>query len=254
MRKPFMAGNWKMNGSISHVKEFIDGFSVSEEVVKTREIVICAPFTLLSLCSEYGAGRKPYIRFGAQNVYFEPKGAFTGEISVAMLKEAGCYCCIIGHSERRQYFGETDATVNKKMNALLDGGVLPVVCVGETLEERESGRTEAVVSGQVKGSVIASAGTKDLAGIVVAYEPVWAIGTGKTATSAQAEEVCSMIRGLLNEALGETVGNGIRILYGGSMNPANVDELMAQPNIDGGLVGGASMKPADFARIASYVE
>jgi triosephosphate isomerase (TIM) len=254
MRKPFMAGNWKMNGSVSHVKEFTDGFSVSEEIVKKREIVICAPFALLPICMEYGSARKPYIKIGAQNVHWEPKGAYTGEISVVMLKEVGCYCCIVGHSERRQYFGETNEIVNKKMNALLNGGVLPIVCVGETLEERESGRTEAVVSGQIKGSVLASAETNDLSEIVVAYEPVWAIGTGKTATSAQAEEVCAMIRGMLNESLGETVGEEIRILYGGSMNPANVDELMAQPNIDGGLVGGASLKPADFSRIAAYVE
>ncbi|MFA6451167.1 MAG: triose-phosphate isomerase [bacterium] len=254
MRKPFMAGNWKMNGSVSHVKEFIDGFSVPEDISQKREIVICAPYTLLSLCAEYGKEKKPYIKFGAENVYWEPKGAFTGEISVGMLKEAGCYCCIVGHSERRQYFGETDETVNKKMNALLEGGLLPIVCVGETLEEREAGRTEAVVLGQVKGSVLASAGAKDLSGIVVAYEPVWAIGTGKTASTAQAEEVCALIRGLLNEALGKEIGEGIRILYGGSMNPGNVDELMAQPNIDGGLVGGASLKPADFSRIADYKE
>jgi triosephosphate isomerase (TIM) len=253
MRKPFMAGNWKMNGSVSQVKEFVDGFSVPEGISGKREIVICAPFTLLAFCAEYGK-QKPYIKFGAENVYWEPKGAFTGEISVGMLKEAGCYCSIVGHSERRQYFGETDETVNKKMNALLEGGLLPIVCVGETLEEREAGRTDAVVSGQVKGSIIASAGAKDLSGIVVAYEPVWAIGTGKTATSAQAEEVCAMIRGLLVDALGKEVGEGIRILYGGSMNPANVDELMAQPNIDGGLVGGASLKAADFSRIASYTE
>jgi len=252
MRKPFMAGNWKMNGSVSHIREFVDAFEVSEEVTAKREIIICAPFTLVPFCVDYGK-KKNYIKFGAQNVYWEPKGAYTGEVSVGMLKEAGCYCCIIGHSERRQYFHETDEQVNKKMNALLDGGVLPIVCVGETLDEREAGRTEAVVSGQVKGSVLASRGAKNLSEIVIAYEPVWAIGTGKTATTEQAQEVIGMIRGLLRVEIGDAAADAIRILYGGSMKPDNVDELMAQPDIDGGLVGGASLKASDFSRIAAYL-
>ncbi len=251
MRKPFMAGNWKMNGSISGIRDFIDTFEVSEDVAAKREIIICTPYTLISHCMDYGE-KKGYIKFGAQNVHWEPKGAFTGEVSVGLLKEAGCYCCIIGHSERRLYFHETDEWVNKKMNALLDGGVLPIVCVGETLEEREAGRTEKVVSEQVKGSILASAGAKDLSQIVIAYEPVWAIGTGKTATTEQAQEVIGMIRGIMKDELSAATADGIRILYGGSMKPDNVDELMAQPDIDGGLVGGASLKASDFSRIAAY--
>lgn len=254
MRKPCMAGNWKMNGDIRHVKDFIDKFTVPEEIIEKRQIVICAPATILSFISEYGKKTKPYIQIGAQNVHWEPKGAYTGEISVGMLREAGCYCCVIGHSERRAYFRETDEEINKKMNALLDGGLVPIVCVGETLEEREAGKTEMVVSDQVNKSILASAGRKDFARVVVAYEPVWAIGTGKTATTGQAEEVCAMIRGMLRESLGDETADEIRILYGGSMKPDNVDELMAQPNIDGGLVGGASLKPSDFSRIAAYLE
>ena len=254
MRKPFMAGNWKMNGSLQQVSEFIEGFIVSEETAKEREVIICAPFTLIPACVAKGAEKKPYMKFGAQNVHWEPKGAFTGEVSVGMLKESGCYCCIIGHSERRQYNKETDEMINKKMNALLDGGVLPIVCVGETLEEREAGRTEEVVSTQVRGSIVASVGAKDLSGIVIAYEPVWAIGTGKTATPEQAEEVCGMIRTLVAKEIGGAIADGMRILYGGSMNAANVDVLMAQPDIDGGLVGGASLKAPDFSRIAEYIK
>jgi len=249
-----MAGNWKMNGSAAHAKGYIDGFLVLEKVIQARDIAICAPATLLRFFSEYCGKKKPYIQTGAQNVHWEPKGAFTGEVSVGMLREAGCRCCIIGHSERRQYFHETDSEVNKKMNALLDGGLVPIVCVGETLEERESGVTESVVTAQVRGSILASASRKDITSIVIAYEPVWAIGTGKTATSAQAQEVCALIRGILAGTVGKEVAGQIRILYGGSVNPGNVDELMAQPDIDGGLVGGASLKPGDFSRIAAYVE
>jgi triosephosphate isomerase (TIM) len=254
MRKPFMAGNWKMNGDAGQVKDFVDNFTAPADVVEKRQIVICAPATLLAVWNDYGKKNKPYIQIGAQNAHWAPKGAYTGELSAGMLKEAGCYCCIIGHSERRQYFHETDAEVNKKMNALLGGGLIPIVCVGETLEEREAGKTEQVVSTQVKGSILESAGAGGLSEIVVAYEPVWAIGTGKTATTAQAEEVCAMIRRQLAGALGKEVAERIRILYGGSMKPDNVDELMSQPNIDGGLVGGASLKASDFSRIAAYLE
>ncbi len=253
MRKPVMAGNWKMNGSIEHSKDFIDNFSVEEEFIEKNEIIICPPSTLLAFWNDYGKKKLPYIKIGAQNCYWEPKGAYTGELSVGMLKEAGCYCCIIGHSERRAYFGETDENVNKKMNALMDAGIVPIVCVGETLEQREADKTKEVVLGQVMGSVIASK-DRDLKGVIIAYEPVWAIGTGKTATNEQAEEVCSMIRALLKEELGQEAAEAIRIQYGGSVNVGNVDDLMAQPNIDGGLVGGASLKAADFSRLASFIE
>lgn len=254
MRKPFMAGNWKMNGTKATAREFIDNFSVPEEIAQKRQIVICMPFTLLSFWSEYGSEKNPAIEIGAENVYPEPKGAYTGEISVEMLKDAGAAYCIVGHSERRDYFDESDRFVNMKMNALLDGGVTPIVCVGESLDEREKGITEEVVGKQLAGSIIASGGDRDLSGIVVAYEPIWAIGTGKTATSDQAEEVCAFIRSELSTALSPAAAGSIRILYGGSMKPSNVDELMSKPNIDGGLVGGASLKADDFSRIAAFEE
>lgn len=251
MRKPFIAGNWKMHGDAASARQYIDEFFVPEDVAAKRQIVVCPPFTLLPLWKDYGA-RKKYIEYGAQNVHWEPKGAFTGDVSVPMLLDAGCRHCIVGHSERRAYYKESDDQVNRKMTALLDAGVTPIVCVGETLEEREAGRKESVVGGQVKGSVIASAQRKDIASIVVAYEPVWAIGTGKTATNEQAEEMCAFIRGLLTEGLGAAASDAIRILYGGSVKPDNIDSLMAQPNIDGVLVGGASLKAGDFSRIANY--
>ncbi len=249
-----MAGNWKMNGTKSTAKEFIDNFSLSAELAEKRQVVICMPFTLLPFWSEYGGEKNPVIEIGAENVYPEPKGAYTGEISVDMLKDTGAAYCIIGHSERREYFSESDEFVNRKMNALLDGGIVPIVCVGETLEEREKGITQQVVGKQIAQSVIASAGEKDLSGIVVAYEPIWAIGTGKTATSEQAEEVCAFIRSELDRCISTAAADSIRILYGGSMKPANVDELMSKPNIDGGLVGGASLNAADFSRIAAFEE
>lgn len=254
MRKPFMAGNWKMNGTAAAAKEFIDKFSVTEEVAAKRQIAICAPFTLLPFFSAYTRSGKPVIEVGAQNVHPEPKGAYTGEVSVQMLLDCGCVFCIVGHSERREYFGETDEFVNRKMNALLDGGITPIVCIGETLKQREAGDTRKVVGSQLDGSVLSSAGKKDLSKIVVAYEPVWAIGTGKTASNEQAEEVCAFIRERLKKSLSAEIGEGIRILYGGSMNPGNVDGLMKMPNIDGGLVGGASLKAEDFSRLAAYNE
>lgn len=248
-----MAGNWKMNGTAASAKEFVDALVISDEMAQKRQSLVCVPFTLLPLLSGYAGKVLPALAVGAQNVHPEPKGAYTGETSVDMLRDCGCTFCIVGHSERREYFHESDEFINKKMNALLAGGITPIVCVGETLAQREAGNTRSVVEGQVAGSVLASAGA-DLSSIVVAYEPIWAIGTGKTASSEQAEEVCAFIREQLASGLSRQVADGIRILYGGSVNPANVDELMSMPNIDGGLVGGASLKAADFLRLIAYNE
>ncbi len=253
MRMPLIAGNWKMNGDVAGVEKFAEEFEISQEIIEKRQMAICPPLTLMSAWRA-AAESKPHIKLGAQNAHWKSSGAYTGEVSPGMLKEAGCWCCIIGHSERRQYFGENDADVNKKMNALLDAGLVPIVCVGETLEEREAGKMEHVITTQVSGSVLASADRGDLSVIVVAYEPVWAIGTGKTATSDQAQEVCGLIRKLLSEKLGAASAEAIRILYGGSVKPDNMSELMSKPDIDGGLVGGASLKASDFMGIVGYKE
>jgi len=253
MRMPLIAGNWKMNGDAAGVEKFADEFEISQEIIEKRQMAICPPLTLMSAWRA-AAESKPHIELGAQNAHWKSSGAYTGEVSPGMLKEAGCWCCIVGHSERRQYFGENDADVNKKMNALLDAGLVPIVCVGETLEEREAGKMEQVITTQVSGSVLASADRGDLSVIVVAYEPVWAIGTGKTATSDQAQEVCGLIRKLLSDKLGAASADAIRILYGGSVKPDNMSELMSKPDIDGGLVGGASLKASDFMGIVGYKE
>jgi triosephosphate isomerase len=193
------------------------------------------------------------IGLGAQDLYWEGSGAFTGEVSAPLLKDAGCSHVIIGHSERRQLFGETDAAVNRKARAALAAGLTPIICVGETLEERESGRAQEVVGGQVKGA-LAGFSPDDLAASVLAYEPIWAIGTGKTATPAQANEIHGYIRGLLSDGFGDIVSNRVRILYGGSVKPENVDELMQEQHLDGALVGGASLKADSFARIVRFQE
>lgn len=191
------------------------------------------------------------IQVGAQNIHWAEKGAFTGEISAAMLKEAGAAYAIIGHSERRQYFGETDATVNSRTKAALAAGIVPIICVGESLEQREKGETDVVVSGQVKADLADIPG-EAVAGLVIAYEPIWAIGTGKTATDEQANETIGLIRETIASLYGQAVADQVRIQYGGSMNPKNVKGLMAQPQIDGGLIGGASLKAADFAQVVNY--
>jgi triosephosphate isomerase (TIM) len=252
MRKPFISGNWKMYGDRKSVQEYIDAFSVPEEVAAKRQIVVCPPATLLQYFGEYGK-KKPYIEYGAQDCHWEKNGAFTGNISTPMLLDMGCKNCIVGHSERRAYHFETDEQINKKMNALMDAGIVPIVCVGETLEQREAGDKEKIVGGQTAGSVLASAGARKLDGIVIAYEPVWAIGTGVTATSDQAQEMCKFIRDQLRAKIGADA-DAIRILYGGSVKPSNIDELMAKPDIDGVLVGGASLKASDFSAIANYKE
>ena len=251
MRKPYIAGNWKMFGDRKSVTEYIDAFAATDEAAATRDIVICPPFTLLQYWNEYVPSRKPCLSHGAQDVHWEKEGAFTGNVSIPMLIDSGCKQCIVGHSERRAYHAETDAQINKKMNALLDASLIPIVCVGETLEQREAGNKENVVGGQIDGSVLSSADRKDLEKIGVAYEPVWAIGTGVTATSEQAQEMCRFIRERLRSKIGP-VSDAIRILYGGSVKPGNIAEIMSQPDIDGVLVGGASLKASDFSAIANY--
>lgn len=247
-RKAVIAGNWKMNKTPGEARELI---AAIEAEIKTKdvsgvEIVAAVPFVDLPAAAEAAKGTS--IKIGAQNVHWAASGAFTGEISVLMLKEIGAEYVVLGHSERRQYFGETDLTVNARVKAALEGDLKVIFCVGELLEERELGITEEVVSRQVK------VGLKDISvtqmqNLVIAYEPVWAIGTGKTATSEQAEEVCGAIRRIVSSLYGETVGKATSILYGGSMNAKNADELLLKTNVDGGLIGGASLKAADFARI-----
>ena len=248
MRKPIIAGNWKMNMTPSQAKELVtDLIPLVQDAA--CDVVVCPPYVDIALVAELVKGTN--IQVGAQNIHWAEKGAFTGEISAAMLKEAGAAYAIIGHSERRQYFGETDATVNSRTKAALAAGIVPIICVGESLEQREKGETDAVVSGQVKADLADIPG-EAVAGLVIAYEPIWAIGTGKTATDEQANETIGLIRETIASLYGQAVADQVRIQYGGSMNPKNVKGLMAQPQIDGGLIGGASLKAADFAQVVNY--
>lgn len=246
MRKPIIAGNWKMNNTASEGVALVNAL---KPLVKNAdcEVVVCVPAIDIPAVSEALKGSN--IALGAQNVHFEIKGAFTGEISANMLKEYGVKYVIIGHSERRQYFGETDETVNKRTLTALNAGLTPIVCVGESLEERETGKTESVLDKQLTDGL---KGIEDITKIVIAYEPVWAIGTGKTATSEQANETIGYIRKKIGELFCPKCAEKLRIQYGGSMNAGNCKELMAMPEIDGGLIGGASLKPNDFAAIANY--
>lgn len=249
-RVPLLAGNWKMHGTQAETRALAGALARSVGDVQDREVLIAPPFTSLGAARESIAGTR--IRLGAQNVHSEAKGAFTGEISAAMLIEAGCTHVIIGHSERRQLFGETDSGVNARTRAALAFGLVPIICVGETLAEREAGQTAAVVDRQVRAG-LAGIDASTLARVVVAYEPVWAIGTGRTATPAQAQEVHAQIRTLLAELGGVPAAAAIRILYGGSVKPENIDALMAEPDIDGALVGGASLDAVQFTRIVHFV-
>ncbi|MHB9154802.1 MAG: triose-phosphate isomerase [Endomicrobiales bacterium] len=244
-----MAGNWKMFKTIPEALELVNGLKANLSAVSDREILVCPPFTALSPLHQALKGSN--IKLGGQNLFWEAKGAYTGEIAPAMLVDAGCSYVIVGHSERRQYFGETDGTVNKRMKAAFGAGLTPIVCAGETLAEREKNATFSVIEKQVKEG-IAGLTPEQAQRLVIAYEPVWAIGTGKTATPAQAEEVHAFIRGLYGRIYGEGAAGGIRILYGGSVKPDNASELMKQPNIDGGLVGGASLDIDSFTRIVKY--
>jgi triosephosphate isomerase (TIM) len=249
LRKPLMSGNWKMYKTVQESVDMVTALKSKVAGVNDREILICPVFTALkSVCD---AVKGTNIHIGAQDMYWEEKGAFTGEISANMIKDTGCTHVIIGHSERRQYFHETNETVGKKTLAALKAGLTPVVCVGEKLEERESGKTFAVNEKQIREGL--SCLSKEQAmKIVIAYEPVWAIGTGKVATPAQAEEVHIYIRKTIESIFGKEVADGMRILYGGSVKPDNVAELMSQNNIDGALVGGASLEVDSFAKIVNY--
>jgi triosephosphate isomerase len=246
MRKRIVAGNWKMNKTRAETVALIAGIKTEVANLAAVEVVVGVPFTDLDVAGQALKGSA--VLLAAQNVHWADKGAFTGEISAAMLKELGVTYVIIGHSERRQYFGETDETVNKRTKAALAAGLKPIVCVGETLAEREAGQTTTVVERQVRAGLAGLQGA-DWAKLVIAYEPVWAIGTGKTATTAQAQEVHAFIRQLLGTLAGAAVAATIRIQYGGSMKPDNAKDLMSQPDIDGGLIGGASLEAKSFADI-----
>ena len=247
-RRPYLAGNWKMFKTISEGLQMVNKLKPLVMTVKDADIAICATFTLLKPLAD--ALHDSNIMVGAQDVYWEEKGAFTGEVAPGQLADAGCACVVIGHSERRQFFGETDETVNKKTKAALKAGLLPIVAVGELLAQREAGTTMQVVGAQLAGG-LAGLSAADAAKITVAYEPVWAIGTGKTASPAQAQEVHAFIRGELRKMFGGTAET-MRIQYGGSVKPDNVDELMRQPDIDGALVGGAALEAESFARIVRF--
>ena len=246
MRRPIIAGNWKMNKTAAEAEQLIE--ELKPLVKKSKpEVVVCVPYTDLSAAKKAIEGSN--IKLGAQNVAWADSGAFTGEISAAMLKEIGVEYVIIGHSERRTYFGETDESVNIRLKQALKCGLKPIVCVGETLFEREKKRTNKVLKRQVLEGF---KGIEDFTDIVIAYEPVWAIGTGKTATAEDANKTIGYIRNLVKKTWGEDVAKGLRIQYGGSMKPSNAKELMAMRNIDGGLIGGASLKAEDFAAIVNY--
>ena len=247
MRKPIIAGNWKMHKTIAEALEFVN--EVKDRVNNDKvEAVICAPFTLLKDLKQATKGTN--IELGAQNMHFGVRGAFTGEISPLMLKELDMDYVVIGHSERRQYFNETDETVNKKVLKALEVGIDPILCVGETLEEREAGNTKDVCKVQVE-KALENVSKEDLAKVVIAYEPVWAIGTGKTATSEDANDVIAYIREVVANLYGE-LANEVRIQYGGSVKPSNVAEIMNQSDIDGALVGGASLEANDYVELVNF--
>jgi triosephosphate isomerase len=248
MRKPFVAGNWKMNTNSSTSVALAQAVASGCRDVAGRSVSVALMPPFVYLQAVIGAVSSSHVAVGAQDVYFEQDGAFTGEISASMLKDIGCAYVLCGHSERRHVIGETDDLVNKKVTAAINGGLLPVLCVGELIEERKAGKTAAVVERQLRKG-LAGLSEEKLSAVTIAYEPVWAIGTGETATPDQAQEVHAMIRRLLDEIADDQLGDEIRILYGGSAKPGNAAELMAQPDVDGLLVGGASLKAEDFIAI-----
>ncbi len=246
MRKRIIAGNWKMNKTVTEAAELARAVVGQMTAATETEVVLCPPFTDLTAVAAAIAGTP--VKLGGQNLHWEEKGAFTGEISAAMLISAGCTYVIIGHSERRQYFGETDETVNLKVKAALKAGLIPILCVGETLAERQSDETAVVVERQVRAALDGLSDAQ-VAGLVIAYEPVWAIGTGVVATTAQAQEVHALIRTLVGKLYNVQVAAALRIQYGGSMKPDNAGQLLAQEDIDGGLIGGASLDARSFLDI-----
>ncbi len=250
MRRPFIAGNWKMNldraGSVELAKGMAEGAAGAGEV----DLAVCPPSIYLEAVAAALAGSN--VALGAQNMYHEPKGAFTGEISAAMLCDIGCKYVILGHSERRHVLGETDAEINKKVHAAVAAGLIPIVCVGELLEQREAGKTLDVIRGQFEGSLAGLAAEK-MAEAVIAYEPVWAIGTGKVATPQQAEDIHLDLRKIIESSYNSEVAEAVRIQYGGSVKPDNAADLLSQPNIDGALVGGAALKADSFMGIVAGI-
>lgn len=250
-RLPFIAGNWKMNKTVGEALDLVRQLKASISRIEGVEVAVAPPFTAL-----YAVGKElggSTIRLAAQNLFWEEKGAYTGEVSPPMLKEVGCHYVILGHSERRQFFGETDETVNRKIKAALGQDLSVIFCIGETLKEREEGKTFSVIEKQVTGG-LKDIGKEEMRRIVVAYEPVWAIGTGKTATPEQAEEVHRFIREKLGKLFSREIAEGVRIQYGGSVTPENIKGLMGQENIDGALVGGASLKADTFSKIVRFKE
>lgn len=246
MRKVIIAGNWKMNKTKGEAIQFIQEVKDSIPSSNKVEAVVCSPDLFIDALVESSKGSNLVI--GAQNMHFEEKGAFTGETSPLALKDLGVTYVIVGHSERRELFGETDESVNKKVHAAFKHGLIPIICVGETLQEREAGETAQIVTGQVKAALTGLT-EEQVAASVIAYEPIWAIGTGKTASADDANETCAVIRQAVEEVFSETVADAIRIQYGGSVNPANIAELLNQPHIDGALVGGASLDPTSFVQL-----
>ena len=249
MRKPIIAGNWKMYKTLPEAKDLVKGLISKLAALDQVEVVFCPPFTALSTVKELLQGTKHGL--GAQDLYWKEQGAFTGEISPLMLKDVGCDYVIIGHSERREHFGETDATVNQKAKAALAHGIKPIICVGESLAQREAGETSALIKSQTE-KALAEISASDLAKVVIAYEPIWAIGTGRSSTAQDANEVIGLIRKTIAGVYGAELAEQVRIQYGGSVKPENIKEYMEQPEIDGALVGGASLDVESFYRIVNY--
>ena len=245
-RKTVIAGNWKMNMTATETRKFAEELKRIMPRAKWCDTVICVP--ACNITAAVKAFKELRISVGAENLYFEEKGAYTGEISAAMLRDLGVKYVIVGHSERRQYFGETDTAVNRKVHAALDAGLSPIICVGESESQREMGVTQDWIALQVK-TALYGVPAERLRRCIIAYEPIWAIGTGKTATAQQAGEVCTAIRATIRGLYGARVARSVTIQYGGSMNPKNAAELLAQPDVDGGLIGGASLKPEQFVEI-----
>jgi len=247
-RKTIIAGNWKMNKTATETKKFAEQLKTVLPKAKWCDVVVCVP--AVNIQAAVKAFRDMRVSVGAENLFYEKSGAYTGEVSADMLKDLGVKYVIIGHSERRQYFGETDVSVNKKVHAALEAGLHPIICVGETLEQREMGITMELIALQVKAA-LCGVGAEKVRKCVIAYEPVWAIGTGKTATAAQAGEVCTWIRTTIRRLYGARVARSVTIQYGGSMKPSNATELLAQPDVDGGLIGGAALKADEFTAIVN---
>ena len=249
MRRPIIVGNWKMHKTTAEAVALVNALRAAVAQVQNVDIGVAPPYTALMAVAEALRGSTIFV--AAQNMHWEPQGAFTGEISAAMLTDVGCARVIIGHSERRQYFAETNATVNKKLRAALNAQLDPLFCIGETLDQREGNATFSVLEQQVRQG-LAEMPAEGMSRVVMAYEPVWAIGTGRTATPDQAQEVHAFIRGLLGELYGKALADAVRIQYGGSVNAGNIHTLMSQPDVDGALVGGASLEASSFAQIVSF--